>query len=245
MICKRCSQDKEPATTDKHLCVDCARAESTRVTYYRQHQEDWLAEAIEQGIDPWLQQPRETQWEYTVWSKYRDSYPGKKPTYRSVAEALNTTYGVVKKIAQRWTFPARMQAWIVECDRITMIQRRDEIIDMNKEHIDMAGVLRDKLRAAIDMIEPSELKPGEINSLVKLSNEMERTARLDTLTQDEARQPLVAGTANPNLKKGGTKQDDLEEIVAILTKAGAFDGVKQLGIRQTTEVAIVDKEDGN
>jgi ribosomal protein L37E len=109
VTCKRCGMEKIASSRDKHLCVECANAENTRITYYRQHQEDWVAAAKEQGIDLWLQQPGETQWEYTVWTKYRDSYPGKKPSYGSVAEELRTTYNVVKKIAQRWSFPMRKQ----------------------------------------------------------------------------------------------------------------------------------------
>jgi hypothetical protein len=237
--------EKIASSRDKHLCVECANAENTRITYYRQHQEDWVAAAKEQGIDLWLQQPGETQWEYTVWVKYRDSYPGKKPSYGSVAEELGTTYNVVKKIAQRWSFPMRMQAWMVECDRITMLQRRDEVLNMNKEHVDMATTLRDKLKKAIDTIDPVALKPGEIASLAKLATEMERKARIDTIAQEEARQPLLVDQSNPGLKKGNeTKKDDLQEVMSILIKAGALGDVTHIGVRrtETTEVALVDKD---
>lgn len=244
ITCRRCGMQKEPSSRDKHLCVECANAENSRVTYYRQHQEDWVAAANEQGIDLWLQQPGETQWEYTVWTKYRDSYPGKKPTYRSVAEELGTTYNVVKKIAQRWSFPMRMQAWMTECDRITMLQRRDEILNMNKEHVDMAATLREKLRTSIEAIDPQALKPSEIASLAKLATEMERKARIDTVAQEEARQPLLVDTGNPNLKKNETKKDDLQEVMSILIKAGALGDVTHIGVRrtETTEVALVDKD---
>lgn len=245
ITCRRCGMQKEPSSRDKHLCVECARAENTRVTYYRQHQEDWVAAANEQGIDLWLQQPGETQWEYTVWTKYRDSYPGKKPTYRSVAEELGTTYNVVKKIAQRWSFPMRMQAWMTECDRITMLQRRDEILNMNKEHVEMAATLREKLKKAIDTIDPVALKPSEITSLAKLATEMERKARIDIITQEEARQPLLVDQSNPVLKKDSkTKKDDLKEVMDILIKAGALGDVTHIGVRrtETTEVALVDKD---
>ena len=244
ITCRRCGMEKTASSRDKHLCVECANAENTRVTYYRQHQEDWVAAAKEQGIDLWLQQPGETQWEYTVWVKYRDSYPGKKPTYGSVAEELNTTYNVVRKIAQRWSFPMRMQAWMAECDRITMLQRRDEILNMNKEHVDMATSLREKLKKAIEIIDPVALKPSEISSLAKLSTELERKARLDTLAQEEARQPLLVDNENPSLKKSETKKDDLKEVMDILIKAGALGDITHIGVRrtETTEVALVDKE---
>lgn len=244
VTCKRCGMEKIASSRDKHLCVECAKAENSRVTYYRQHQEDWVAAAKEQGIDLWLQQPGETQWEYSVWVKYRDSYPGKKPSYGSVAEELGTTYNVVKKIAQRWSFPMRMQAWMVECDRITMLQRRDEILNMNKEHVDMATTLRDKLKKAIETIDPVALKPGEIASLAKLATEMERKARIDTIAQEEARQPLLVDTGNPELKKNETKKDDLKEVMDILLKAGALGDITHIGVRrtETTEVALVDKD---
>lgn len=236
--CPKCGQEKQQHPTDRHLCVDCSRAESSRVTYYRQHQGDWIAEAKEQGIEPWLMQPGETAWEYTVWSAYRDSYPGKKPTYNQVAEQLNTSYNVVRKISQRWSFPARMQLWMSEVDRITMLQRKEEILGMNKEHIDMATKLRDKLSVAINAIDPATLKPGDIASLMKLSTELERKARLDTEAQEELRNNLLVDTNNPELKKAQTKQGDLGEVLQILVKAGAL-----VGIRETREVVVKTDEE--
>lgn len=231
MLCPKCHQEKEPHPIDKHLCVDCAKAENTRITYYRQHQRDWIAEAKEQGIDPWLQQPGETQWEYTVWSTYRDSYPGKRPTYSSAAAQLGTTYNVVNKIAQRWNFPIRMQHWMIEVDKITMMQRKKEILEMNKAHIDMATVLREKLGVAINAINPMVLKPSEIASLAKLSAEMERTARVDTEAQESMQRDLLVDN-NPDIKKTQTKQSDLGEVLQILLKAGALVGVKETTTRE-------------
>lgn len=245
VVCVRCGQEKPADSRDKHLCTDCVKAENSRYTYLRQHQDDWLAAAADAGLDPWLQQPGETQWEYTVWLKYRDSYPGKKPSYSSVAEELHTTYNVVKKIAQRWSFPTRMQLWISECDRITLSQRRTEILNMNAEHIGMAQKLRDKLSVAIDQIEPAMLKPSDIVSLAKLSAELERKARVDDLTQDEYLRDLSRDTENPELKKSPTKQNDLAEVVGILMNAGALGNITQIGVRETTTTTreVVAKDD--
>ena len=89
------------------------------------------------------------------------------------------------------------------------------------------------------------LKPSEISSLAKLSTELERKARIDTITQEEARQPLLIDNENPNLKKNETKKDDLKEVMDILIKAGALGDITHIGVRrtETTEVALVDKED--
>lgn len=240
ITCPRCGQQKPAHATDKHLCVDCVKAENSRYTYYRQNQDDWLVVAKENGLDPWLQQPEETQWEYTVWSMYRDSYPGKKPSYGDVAIKLGTTYNVVSKISKRWSFHVRMQHWMKHVDEITMLQRRDEILNMNAEHISMAQKLRDKLSRAIDHIDPDTLKPGEIASLAKVATEMERKAQIDTMAQEDMRRELLVDNDNPNLKKQVTKQSDLSEIVGILTKAGALGPV---GVRQTTEVVMMNKQE--
>lgn len=210
----------------------------------RMRNEDWDVGAKEAGIDLWLQQPEETQWEYTIWTAYRDSYPGKKPSYMSVAEQLGSTYDAVKKTALRWNFQMRMQAWMAECDRITMTQRRSEILDMNKAHVDMAAKLRDKLATAIDGIDPLALKPGEIASLAKLSAEMERKARVDTMAQEAMQRELVKGSDNPELKKSQTKQGDLGEVVQILLNAGVLGEITQIGVRETktTEIALVDTD---
>lgn len=241
--CPRCGQFKPRHHTDRHLCVDCVNAENSRITYYRMHQENWVDTAKEAGLDLWVQQPGETQWEFTVWSAYRDSYPGKKATYGDIARQLGTTYNVVKKIAQRWSFPVRMQAWMVECDRITLLQRRQEVLDMNKDHVDMAAKLRAKLNKAIDMIEPSTLKPGEIASLARLASDMERKARLDTIDQEELRRELVSGNENPELKKNTTSTNDLSEVVGILLKAGALGDITQIGVRKTETTEVVVKDD--
>lgn len=236
ITCPRCGQYKAADSRDSHICVDCAKAENSRYSYIRTHQEGWLEAAEEAGISPWLKQPSETEWEYTIWCAYRDAYPGKKPSYNDVARQLDTTYNVVKKAAQRWSFQARMQAWMVECDRITMLQRQEEILDMNKDHIDMAKRLRDKMSQAIDLVDPSMLKPGEIASLMKVSSELERKARLDVVTHEDVQRELVRGgdVENPNLKKSPTQQNDLGEVLQILIAAGALGQNVQVGVRETT-----------
>ena len=241
--CPRCARRAIQDRTDPHICVDCARAENVRYSHIRQHQNDWMLVAKEAGIDIWMQQPSETQWEYTVWVAYRDSFPGKKPSYKSVAEQLLTTYAAVKRVAQRWSFQARMQAWMAECERITLLQRRNEILEMNKDHVDMAKALRGKLSAAITRIDPNTLKPAEIATLARVSTEMERKARLDTIEQEVQRNELVADNSNPDIKKQQTKQGDLPEILKVLVSSGAIKEITHIGVRQTTEMVMLGKED--
>lgn len=238
--CPKCGQEKEADEKSVDVCVECAAAERQRSTYLQVHKnDDWLEIAKDSGLEPWVQQPGETQWEYTVWCAYRDSYPGKKPSYQSVADQLDTTPTAVRHISQRWTFPVRMQLWVAHCDEITLCQRRQEILDMNKQHIDMAAKLNEKLNIAIDCVDATNLKPGEVVSLAKLATELERKARVDTVAQEAIMRhanSVAEETGITESKK--TKTSDLDEVISILIKAGALGNVGDIGIKQTTEVVL-------
>lgn len=236
--CMRCGQMKTPHKHNNHLCEDCVKAENNRISYYRTNQ-DWLDVAKDMGIEPWLQQPNETDWEYSVWSAYRDSYPGKRPSYRDVAEQLGTSIAAVRKISSRWSFPVRLQLWVRECDRITMAQRYTEVVDMNKEHIDLARKLRAKIKEGIDKLIPETMRPSEIASLVKVASELERKARLDSISQDTILREIQAANDNPETKAELASAADVKEILKILSEAGALEG-SSIGIKQgDTEVAIM------
>lgn len=244
ITCRQCGQQKPASRTTPHWCEDCEKAYNNRYSYIRQHNVDWVEVAKSNGIPLWERQPSETQLEWSIWQAYRDSYPGTKPTYRGVAEKANTTLNYVRQTAARWDFKVRMQAWITECDRMTLAQRRQEVLAMNEDHIQMAAKLREKMHKAIDLLDPATLKPAELNGLVKTMSELERRAQLDRMTVEGQLSEGIVDTENPNIKHSPTKQSDLSEIIAILAKAGALGDISQVGVRQTetktTEVVMRD-----
>ena len=242
IVCKRCSQSKIPHKDNRHLCDDCVKAEDNRVSYYRMHNFNWMDVAKEADLKVWERQPAETDREWQVWLSYRDAYPSVRPSYRLVAETLGTSYNVVKKVAMRWTFPARLQAWAKFCDDLTLSQRRQEILDMNAKHISMATTLNDKLKIAIDKIVPETLEVKDIQGLFKLATDIERKARVDNLTAESTK---LSDEANPELKKSPTKSEDLGTVMQILAKAGVLGSGAKVGVKQTTSTTteIVVQED--
>lgn len=242
--CRRCGRDDVIMHhSDVHLCIECVKAFNNRVSYYRQNV-DVVAQARAAGLKLWVQQPGETQWEYTVWCTYRDSYPGKKPSYKSVSEQLLCSSEAVKKIALRWHFQARMQAWMKHCEDETLLQRKTEILEMNKAHIDIASKLREKLLKAIEIMEPSTIKPSEISSLAKTMADLERKAMIDSEAQEVLRNELLVDTDNPNLKKHQTSQNDLAEVVQILLKSGALGSITTVTAKEVTREVTLGLEGG-
>ena len=246
ITCRQCGQLKEASKRTPGWCVDCEKAYNNRYSRIRKRNVDWPDIAKDNGLELWERQPGETQLEWSVWLAYRDSYPGAKPSYRGVAEKVGTTYDFVCDTASRWSFQMRMQAWIAECDRITYAQRRQEILAMNADHIDMATKLRAKMHQAIDNINPMDLKPGELSSMLKTMAELERRAQLDSMNIEGSAHEGFVDAENPDIKKSPTKHGDLSEVVGILLKAGALGDITQIGVRETktTEVVVRDS-DGN
>jgi len=246
ITCRQCGQQKPASRKTPHWCVDCENAYNSRYMYKRHHNADWPEIAKENGLALWERQPGETQLEWSIWLAYRDSYPGAKPTYKGVAEKVGSTYNFVAQTAQRWSYQMRMQAWIAECDRMTLAQRRSEVLAMNADHIAMASKLRAKMHAAIDNIDPMTIKPGELSGLLRTMAELERKAQTDAMSIEQSMHDGFVDAENPEIKKSPTKQGDLGEVVSILLKAGALGDITQIGVRktETTEVVMRDS-DGN
>lgn len=231
-MCTRCKLDKPPSKTNRHLCDDCVKAENNRVSHFRRHNFNWMEVSKEADLDLWERQPAETDHEWSVWLRYRDAYPGKRPTYRGVAEEMGTTVNAVRKIGGRWSFNVRLQAWAKYVDELTMLQRQEEIIGMNKQHIDMAKAINSKLEQAIALLDPATMAPNEIKNLYQIATETERKARLD----QPIKQIQLVDEDNPELRNVSVESTDVKEILGILEQAGAL---KNSGVRQTvTEVVI-------
>lgn len=239
ITCRRCGQVALPHYSDKHLCAECVRVENQRYNYFHSANPNWLAVAEMAGVELWERQPEENDREWAVWCAYRDMYPSRKPSYRGAAETLGTTYEVVRKIAKRWHFETRMQAWVKYTDQLTIRQRQQEIVDMNKTHVSMALKLNAKLNTAIDELDPNTLKPNELVNLLKLSTELERKAKLDPTIVNAP----VMDDDNPMLKKSTTPMNDLAEVVAILQHTGALQSAMGVGVKKTettvTEVVVM------
>ncbi len=132
-------------------------------------------------------------------------------------------------------------------DQITLAQRRQEALDMNAAHLDMARRLRGKMSVAIDAIVPELLKPSDINSLVKTAAELERKAGIDSEALQLRMSEGWVDESQKELKRSDTPTNDLAEVAAILAKAGALGDITRIGVKttetKTTEMVAMGEED--
>lgn len=238
MKCKACGLEKV-AVDKSGLCKDCVKTNKAREKSLAKQNYNWIEVAKENEINLWDRQPGETDREYAAWMLYRDMYPAAKPTYSAVAQTLGVERGAITTIGTKWSFQARIQAWAKNVDELLMKNRQKDIVDMNKRHIDLAAKINEKLETAVDNIDPYNMKPGELATLMKMSTEMERKARTDAV---EVAAPNVSDDVNPNLKKSVTKTEDIAEIAKILMSTGIINP-STLGIKQTTTTEVVVKEE--
>ena len=239
--CGRTGVEKHPT---ERFCVDCVKAERSRLARAYSNNENWQDVAIEAGLNFWDRQPKETNWEYLIWETYMGMYPFKKPTYQDVAEKLETTVGVVKRVAKRWDFTVRLQHYMQYCDAQLRQERLNAMVEMNREYVDAASVLRSKMRLAVDAIDPMDLaaKPKDLVAVAKLADDMERKGRIDTETRMSELAELNGGGDGTGQKKRLTKKDDLGEVIKILMDSGALGSITQIGVKETRETVLVDSE---
>lgn len=253
IYCMHCERDDVPESLFQiGMCVDCYVEMSNRNTrLMRWGNADWKQEAEQAGVELYEQQPAESASDYLKFCCYRDMYPSTRPTLKDVAKQLNLSYNSVSSVANRWHWRERLAEWIRECDRITLEQRRQEMIDMNKRHIELAGLVDAKVRSALAQMDPATMKPSELNQLLKTMTQLERESRIDTIAQEELRADITHGGDNPELKKSPTKQEDFAEILSVLKQAGILEAsdigfkktdkdgsTEELVVRSTKEVTV-------
>jgi hypothetical protein len=204
---------------------------------------NWLEVAQEAGLDLWERQPAELDIEWSIWCKYRDSYPFVvKPKIVDIAKDLGIDVKVVKDAYEIWDYTTRLQAWARFVDKLNIDKRQSALVEMNEKHISMARKINQKLELAIDLYDMDNLKPTDLKGLLALATDLERKA---TQGVAEAEKVLadtrnVSGDMNET-KQGEVKKDDLQEIVDILAKSGMLKGT--VGIKKTTTTEVLHRED--
>ena len=233
--CVKCGTHLNKSSEHPDYCVECWKKEANNTALARKVNSSWMEDSDALGLAYFERQPEETDTEWMIWERYRSHYPMKLPTWSELAKECGCSVGLVTRTAQKWSFKVRLQSWARYTDDSMMEERAAAIKEMNARQVGMAKTLQEKLKTAIDSIDPILLRPGEIVQLLKVSAELER--RIVTATPEK-----VEGTAVDVKQRQNnlTKPEDMNEIVSILAKTGVLPG-QGIAVEQTTTTRIVAK----
>ena len=233
--CVKCGTHLNKSSENPDYCVECWKKEANNTALARKVNSSWMEDSDALGLAYFERQPEETDTEWMIWERYRSHYPMKLPTWSELAKECGCSVGLVTRTAQKWSFKVRLQSWARYTDDSMMEERAAAIKEMNARQVGMAKTLQEKLKTAIDSIDPVLLRPGEIVQLLKVSAELER--RIVTATPEK-----VEGTAVDVKQRQNnlTKPEDMNEIVSILAKTGVLPG-QGIAVEQTTTTRIVAK----
>lgn len=233
--CVKCGTHLNKSSEHPDYCVDCWKKEANNTALARKVNSSWMEDSDALGLAYFERQPEETDTEWMIWERYRSHYPMKLPTWSELAKECGCSVSLVTRTAQKWSFKVRLQSWARYTDDSMMEDRVAAIKEMNARQVSMAKTLQDKLKTAIDSLEPALLRPGEIVQLLKVSAELER--RIVTATPEKVEGTVAdAKQRQSNL----TKPEDMNDIVSILAKTGVLPG-QGIAVEQTTTTRIVAK----
>ena len=169
--CVKCGTHLNKSSENPDYCVECWKKEANNTALARKVNSSWMEDSDALGLAYFERQPEETDTEWMIWERYRSHYPMKLPTWSELAKECGCSVGLVTRAAQKWSFKVRLQSWARYTDDSMMEERAAAIKEMNARQVGMAKTLQEKLKTAIDSIDPVLLRPGEIVQLLKVSAE--------------------------------------------------------------------------
>lgn len=230
--CNECGATANRSIRNPQLCATCYAKLEEQTALMRRTNEGWIEQAEQLGLALYERQPEETDNEWLVWEKYRSYYPMAMPRWTALAKEVGLSVAFVIKTAQRWNFKARMVQWAKAVDAGNQEKRIRAIREMNEKQLSMAQRLHDKVSAAIDEIDPTLLRPGEIVQLAKFGTALEKH-----ITEQHEEKVESTAVDTKSQVKQRTKAEDLAEVMAILKQTGVIDP-SVVGVEQKTTILV-------
>lgn len=228
--CEKCGAIQKQSMQDKRYCVDCLPSEAQNSAVAKMINANWMEEAKELGIAIFERQPEETEVEWRIWTAYRNHYPLSLPTWSQLSNETGCAVATIVRAAAKWSYKVRLVAWAQFTDGEMQEKRIAAIKEMNQKQLDMSQTIMNKLKDAIDILEPALLKPNEIVNLFKVATELER--KIVSTVEEKVESTALESKSR---QLAATKPEDLAEVVQILQKTGLLDG-KIIGVEQTTRI---------
>lgn len=131
---------------------------------------------LDQGREPWDQQPRESSRQYERFLRFRDL--GRMRSLTTANKVLTEigdelTYGTIRIQSHLYRWSTRAQAWDRHQDELDRERINKSRRDMIERHQKIAGVLVKRALGALRVIQESDLDPADIVRFLKLATDLE------------------------------------------------------------------------
>lgn len=166
---------------------------------------------------PWERQPNETPKAFDAFSVFRDLDPQTRSGV-IVAERLGKSYSLMQKWSQKYGWVSRAAAYDEERDRVKREAEQkaqiEDIKKMRKRHTAVAVKMIDTAEAALNAIDPADVKPADVTRLMDIATKIERISRGDVGEVIEERHGESVGPAVtfyiPDNNRNNTGDEDEE-----------------------------------
>ncbi|WDZ84048.1 hypothetical protein [Micromonospora cathayae] len=128
----------------------------------------------EPEILPWDRQRGEPERAYGYFAVYRDF--GRTRSVAKVATEVHKSREYLHKLATKWRWVQRAQAWDREEDRLYAEGLAEQRRDMARRHARIASALQGKIVARLQSLDASKLSPGDIARWLEVATRVERLA---------------------------------------------------------------------
>lgn len=149
----------------------------------------------------WDQLERENSKNYGWFCAYRDL--GTNRTFREAAEVTGMSLRNIMYVKERYDWERRARAWDAYKDQERQKAEINEVRDAGKRHARIAMQALEVISERIQNLEPHEIKPGMIASLLDTAVRIER---------------LALGMAGSSVEIKQTPADDAKHIVQEMLK---------------------------
>ena len=127
----------------------------------------------EDNRQPWERMQGETAVQFKYFEVYRQLEPTKRSA-RAVAEIQRKSNETIEKYCTKNNWVERAAAWDDEQTRLARIEQTKEIAEMRKRHAKLAKDMLSKAQAAVDKLDPYEMKSIDISRIAEVASKLER-----------------------------------------------------------------------
>lgn len=191
---------------------------------------------------PWERQRGETSKAYEAFCVYRD-LPLSKRTIAEAAEKLGKHRTGLEHWAQRYNWKERVLAYDAYMAGLTLIDRKKELDEANKRHVQEARAIQYKAMEALQAMRPEDLKPAEILAFTEKAIDIERRA-LNVPNPAVQQEVYHHHTVEPPKRSEEEERDHMIAVVVELQKLGVLKVDGQLATQFANAVDLPIRDAG-